>query len=56
MKRVVVTGMGCMTAFGDNWSSFRSRLESGKNAVVNMPEWERFDGLNTRLAAPISSV
>jgi 3-oxoacyl-[acyl-carrier-protein] synthase II len=53
MKRVVVTGMGCLTAFGDNWSSFRSRLESGKNAVVNMPEWERFDGLNTRLAAPI---
>ncbi len=53
MKRVVVTGMGCVTAFGDNWQDFRRHLEAGKNAVVTMPEWERFEGLNTRLAAPI---
>ncbi len=53
MKQVVVTGMGCVTAFGDNWQDFRRQLEAGKNAVVTMPEWERFEGLNTRLAAPI---
>lgn len=53
MKRVVVTGMGCITAFGDNWQDFRKHLEAGRNAVVTMPEWERFEGLNTRLAAPI---
>ena len=53
MKRVVVTGMGCITAFGDNWQDFRKRLLDGENAVVHMPEWDAFDGLNTRLAAPI---
>ncbi len=53
MKGVVVTGMGCLPAFGDNWKSFRSRLESGKNPVVSMPEGERLDGLNTSMPAPI---
>ncbi|OZB05794.1 MAG: beta-ketoacyl-ACP synthase II, partial [Idiomarina sp. 34-48-12] len=53
MKRVVVTGFGCLTAFGDNWTDFKNRLAEGKNAVTTMPEWNRFEGLNTRLAAPI---
>ncbi|WP_258808256.1 beta-ketoacyl-ACP synthase [Pseudidiomarina sp. CB1] len=53
MKRVVVTGMGSITAFGDSWQQFRERLLAGTNAVVHMPEWNAFDGLNTRLAAPI---
>lgn len=53
MKRVVVTGFGCLTALGNSWDEFKSKLASGKNAVTTMPQWERFDGLNTRLAAPI---
>lgn len=53
MKRVVVTGFGCLTAFGDSWDEFKNKLAGGKNAVTTMPEWERFEGLNTRLAAPI---
>lgn len=56
MKRVVVTGFGCLTAFGNSWDEFKSKLASGKNAVVTMPQWERFEGLNTRLAAPIQPV
>lgn len=56
MKRVVVTGFGCLTAFGNSWDEFKSKLASGKNAVVTMPQWERFEGLNTRLAAPIHPV
>ncbi|MBY6064352.1 beta-ketoacyl-ACP synthase [Pseudidiomarina sediminum] len=53
MKRVVVTGMGAITALGDTWQAFRDGLLKGENAVVHMPEWDAFAGLNTRLAAPI---
>ena len=53
MKRVVVTGMAGVTAFGQDWPSVRAKLQAGRNAVVSMPEWAIYDGLNTRLAAPI---
>ena len=56
MKRVVVTGMGAITALGNDWASFRTGLLNGENAVVHMPEWEAFEGLNTRLAAPIQPI
>lgn len=53
MRRVVVTGMAAITALGDDWSTFRAGLESGKNAVRVMNEWDHVEGLNTRLAAPV---
>lgn len=53
MKRVVITGMGGVTALGDNWDSVEAQLRGGHNAVRTMPEWSHFDMLNTRLAAPI---
>ena len=37
MRRVVVTGMSAITALGDDWSTFRSGLEAGKNAVKQEP-------------------
>ena len=54
MKRVVVTGMAGVTAFGNDWPSIRERLQTGRSAVVTMEEWGAYDGLNTRLAAPIT--
>lgn len=53
MKRVVITGMAGITAFGDNWQSISQRLLAGENAVQIMPDWQQIDGLNTHLAAPI---
>lgn len=53
MKRVVVTGMSGITAFGDNWEAISSQLKAGKNAVKFMPEWEQCEGLRTSLAAPV---
>ncbi|ANE75449.1 beta-ketoacyl-ACP synthase [Dickeya solani] len=53
MRRVVVTGMGGVTAFGDNWSQVASGLLAGRNAVRHMPEWQVYDGLNTLLGAPV---
>jgi len=53
MRRVVVTGIGGVTALGNDWPSIRARLERGETATRYMADWERFDGINTRLAAPV---
>jgi 3-oxoacyl-[acyl-carrier-protein] synthase II len=53
MTRVVVTGMGGVTAFGSDWQAIRARLRSGVNAVRYMTEWDRMTDLVTRLGAPI---
>ncbi|MGV6989152.1 beta-ketoacyl-ACP synthase [Testudinibacter sp. P80/BLE/0925] len=53
LKRVVVTGIGGITALGRDWTTIRSYFERGENAVVHMNDWDRFPELNTRLAAPI---
>ena len=52
-KRVVITGMGGITAFGHDWQTIQTRLKQGQNAIRYMPEWEVYDGLNTKLGAPI---
>lgn len=53
MKRVVVTGMAGITALGDSWNKVEANLRTQRNAVRYMPEWDYFDALNTRIAAPI---
>ncbi|WP_335902440.1 beta-ketoacyl-ACP synthase [Shewanella algae] len=53
-RRVVITGMGGISALGQDWDSVKARLQAGQNAVVRMDKWDRFDGLHTRLAAPVS--
>jgi 3-oxoacyl-[acyl-carrier-protein] synthase II len=52
-RRVVVTGMGGLSALGDSWSKVREQLRAGRTGVQIMPEWEAIDGLKTRLGAPI---
>jgi 3-oxoacyl-[acyl-carrier-protein] synthase II len=53
MKRVVVTGMAGITALGDNWGDVNANLSMQRNGVRYMPEWDYFDGLNTRIGAPV---
>lgn len=53
IRRVVVTGMGGVTVFGECWSQVAEKILSGRNAVRKMPEWDIYQGLNTRLAAPV---
>lgn len=52
-NRVVVTGMGGVTALGNTYAEIDTNLRSGKSATRYMPEWERFAGLHTRLGAPV---
>ena len=54
-RRVVITGMGGVTAFGENWQDVSRRLLAGKNAVRSMPEWQIYSGLHTLLGAPIDN-
>lgn len=54
-KRVVITGMGGITAFGSDWLNVQSKLKKLENAVRYMPEWEVYDGLHTKLGAPIDN-
>jgi 3-oxoacyl-[acyl-carrier-protein] synthase II len=51
-KRVVVTGGSCVTPIGNTWEEIEARLHAGKNGVVYMKDWDRFEQMNTRLAAP----
>ena len=53
MRRVVVTGMAGVTALGEDWPTIRAAFAEGRTGVRVMPEWDRFSGVNTRLAAPI---
>lgn len=53
MRRVVVTGLGGVSALGEDWPAIRARMEKGETAVRTMHEWDRFHGINTRLAAPV---
>ena len=53
-RRVVVTGMGGVTALGNDWPTIRMALRDGQTGIRCMsPEWDRFEGVNTRLAAPV---
>lgn len=52
MKRVVITGMGGVTALGQDGPGVMRALQEGRGAVRRMPEWAEYQGLRTQLAAP----
>tara|TARA_R110001583_G_scaffold6499_9_gene32924 strand:+ start:17850 stop:19079 length:1230 start_codon:yes stop_codon:yes gene_type:complete len=54
-RRVVVTGMSGVTAFGNDWESVSAKLKACENATQYMPSFEQYEGLNTKLAAPIDN-
>ena len=51
--RVVVTGMAGLSPLGSDWPSVRAGLLAGRSGVRVMPEWETYEGLDTRLGAPV---
>ncbi|WP_305881952.1 beta-ketoacyl-ACP synthase [Gilvimarinus sp. DA14] len=53
MRRVVITGVGAVSALGDNWADVEAGLRAGKNKVRVFHEWDEIEGLNTRLGAPV---
>jgi 3-oxoacyl-[acyl-carrier-protein] synthase II len=53
MRRVVVTGMGVVSALGDNWATFSQHLKQGTSAIRRLEDWATYKDLNTNLAGPI---
>ncbi|HJU84451.1 MAG TPA: beta-ketoacyl-ACP synthase [Holophagaceae bacterium] len=53
MRRVVVTGMGGVTPFGDHWSAVRAALREGRSGVRVMDEWDQHAEIQTRLGVPV---
>ncbi|HAT33108.1 MAG TPA: beta-ketoacyl-ACP synthase [Janthinobacterium sp.] len=51
-RRVAVTGMAGISPIGNDWAAIRARLGEYRNAIVRMPEWADYEGLNTQLGAP----
>ncbi len=53
MRRVVVTGMGGITALGRSWAEIKSHMLLNKTAIRRISEWADIKGMNTNLGAPI---
>lgn len=54
MKRVVVTGMAGFSPIGNDWETIRANLENMETGVRYIEDWDKYEGLNTRLGAPVS--
>lgn len=51
--RVVITGVGAFSPIGNDWSEIESNLRARKNGVRHIEAWDEYDGLNTKLGAPV---
>lgn len=56
LKRVVVTGIAGLSPIGNNWTQIAENLTTLQTGIRTMNEWDRYQGLNTRLAAPVDFV
>jgi 3-oxoacyl-[acyl-carrier-protein] synthase II len=52
-RRVVITGGSVISALGCEWKEILGNLKSLKNCVRRMDDWDMYERMNTRLAAPV---
>lgn len=52
-KRVVVTGLGGITALGQDWPTIERALRANASGVARIHEWDKYPELNTRLGGPV---
>ena len=52
-RRVVVTGMAGFSPIGNDWGEIRDRLKAKRSGIRAMPEWDKYNGLLTRLGGPV---
>ena len=52
-NRVVITGVGAYSPIGNDWSEIESNLRARKSGVQHIEAWDEYDGLNTKLGAPV---
>lgn len=52
LNRVVVSGIGGISAFGRDWASIQTAFKQGRNAVQNMGWQGQYPDLEAQLGAP----
>ncbi|MFC4701788.1 beta-ketoacyl-ACP synthase [Glaciecola siphonariae] len=53
-NRVVITGAGVVSSLGSDWQEVKSTIQSKRSGVRFMEDWQKFEGLGTYLAAPVT--
>lgn len=53
MRKVVVTGMGSLCAFGREWQDIKAKFAKKQNAVKRMEAWAEYEDLLSLIAAPM---
>jgi len=53
-RRVVITGVGAYSPIGNDWQVVQKNLRDLNSGVRHMEAWEEYDGLHTKLGAPVS--
>ena len=53
MRRVVITGMAALTPIGNDWKTVAQNLKDQVTGIQRMDDWDKYIGLNTRLAGPV---
>jgi len=53
-RRVVITGVGAYSPIGNDWQVVQKNLRDLNSGVRHMEAWEQYDGLHTKLGAPVS--
>ncbi len=54
-RRVVVTGMAGFSPIGNGWEEIRANLLARRSGIRYLPEWEKYNGLLTRLGGPVQN-
>lgn len=53
LKRVVITGIGVISPFGNGVPALMQGIEEGRSAVRFMDGWDQYNGLQSLVAAPV---
>ncbi|TLM65525.1 MAG: beta-ketoacyl-[acyl-carrier-protein] synthase family protein [Deltaproteobacteria bacterium] len=56
LKRVVITGLGVVSPFGNGVAALMSGLAAGRSAVRRMAGWEEYVGLQSLVGAPVEMI
>lgn len=54
-RRVVVTGMAGFSPIGNDWNEMRARLTAKRSGIQHLAEWDKYNGLLTRLGGPVEN-
>jgi 3-oxoacyl-[acyl-carrier-protein] synthase II len=54
MRRVVITGIGALSPLGHDWPTVFAALKKAENVVQRIPVLDEYEGMLTRLGAPVA--